>query len=142
MRSFQAGHYGTKARSMVDGQSHHSFSNNSNRYFGNATLTSNLINTRPGKKQLKSYINSLTKELLINFRLKLFFYFRIETIKTIPNSSFGQDFSSRIFCQPRTPSLIQKTKTEIPKQNVGIESAQTRESIQSSRVDPNVQQLR
>ncbi|XP_051158914.1 uncharacterized protein LOC127280121 isoform X2 [Leptopilina boulardi] len=47
------GHYttGKSPRSIADGQSQHSFSNNSSRYFGNATLTSNLINTRPELRQ-------------------------------------------------------------------------------------------
>ncbi|XP_043479976.1 vasorin isoform X3 [Leptopilina heterotoma] len=46
------GHYtGKSTRSVADGQSQHSFSNNSSRYFGNATLTSNLINTRPELRQ-------------------------------------------------------------------------------------------
>ena len=49
VRQSQPGHYtGKSARSVADGQSQHSFGNSSNRYFGNATLTSNLINTRPG----------------------------------------------------------------------------------------------
>ena len=49
VRQSQPGHYsGKSTRSVADGQSQHSFSNNSSRYFGNATLTSNLINTRPG----------------------------------------------------------------------------------------------
>lgn len=49
LRQSQSGHYtGKSSRSVADGQSQHSFSNNSSRYFGNATLTSNLINTRPG----------------------------------------------------------------------------------------------
>lgn len=45
----QTGHYSTKARSIADGQSQHSFSNNSTRYFANAALASNLVSTRPGQ---------------------------------------------------------------------------------------------
>lgn len=46
----QSGHYSGKVstRSLADGQSQHSFSNNSTRYFANAALTSNLVSTRPG----------------------------------------------------------------------------------------------
>ncbi|KAK2582516.1 hypothetical protein KPH14_004813 [Odynerus spinipes] len=49
----QAGHYGGKVstRSIADGQSQHSFSNNSTRYFANTTLGSNLVNTRPELRQ-------------------------------------------------------------------------------------------
>ncbi|XP_012232224.2 vasorin [Linepithema humile] len=47
----QTGHYSTKARSIADGQSQHSFSNNSTRYFANAALASNLVNTRPELRQ-------------------------------------------------------------------------------------------
>ncbi|KAG7208654.1 hypothetical protein KM043_014859 [Ampulex compressa] len=48
----QAGHYGGKStRSVADGQSQHSFSNNSTRYFANTTLASNLVNTRPELRQ-------------------------------------------------------------------------------------------
>ncbi|XP_076245128.1 leucine-rich repeat and fibronectin type-III domain-containing protein hattifattener [Calliopsis andreniformis] len=50
----QAGHYSTKmstTRSVVDGQSQHSFSNTSTRYFTNNTLSSNLANTRPELRQ-------------------------------------------------------------------------------------------
>jgi len=46
----QTGHYSSKvsARSIADGQSQHSFSNNSTRYFSNTALASNLVSTRPG----------------------------------------------------------------------------------------------
>ncbi|CAL7949250.1 unnamed protein product [Xylocopa violacea] len=49
----QAGHYSGKVstRSVVDGQSQHSFSNTSTRYFGNNTLASNLANTRSELRQ-------------------------------------------------------------------------------------------
>ncbi|XP_019697372.2 uncharacterized protein LOC109503934 isoform X1 [Harpegnathos saltator] len=49
----QAGHYSGKVstRSIADGQSQHSFSNNSTRYFANAALASNLVNTRPELRQ-------------------------------------------------------------------------------------------
>ncbi|KAF7382767.1 hypothetical protein HZH66_013169 [Vespula vulgaris] len=49
----QAGHYGGKVstRSVADGQSQHSFSNNSTRYFANTTLGSNLVNSRPELRQ-------------------------------------------------------------------------------------------
>ncbi|XP_066597843.1 uncharacterized protein haf isoform X2 [Prorops nasuta] len=49
----QVGHYGGKVttRSVADGQSQHSFSNNSSRYFANGALTSNLVNTRPELRQ-------------------------------------------------------------------------------------------
>ncbi|XP_012057851.1 PREDICTED: uncharacterized protein LOC105620986 [Atta cephalotes] len=49
----QTGHYSSKisARSIADGQSQHSFSNNSTRYFSNTALTSNLVNTRPELRQ-------------------------------------------------------------------------------------------
>jgi len=47
----QTGHYSSKvsARSIADGQSQHSFSNNSTRYFSNTALASNLVSTRPGQ---------------------------------------------------------------------------------------------
>ncbi|XP_015600327.1 uncharacterized protein LOC107270128 [Cephus cinctus] len=49
----QAGHYGGKVapRSIADGQSQHSFSNNSNRYFANNALATNLVNSRPELRQ-------------------------------------------------------------------------------------------
>lgn len=49
----QTGHYSGKVstRSIVDGQSQHSFSNTSTRYFGNNTLSSNLANTRSELRQ-------------------------------------------------------------------------------------------
>ncbi|XP_031828498.1 leucine-rich repeat and fibronectin type-III domain-containing protein hattifattener [Nomia melanderi] len=49
----QTGHYSGKisTRSVVDGQSQHSFSNTSTRYFTNNTLSSNLANTRPELRQ-------------------------------------------------------------------------------------------
>ncbi|CAK9816600.1 Leucine-rich repeats and immunoglobulin-like domains protein 2 [Anthophora quadrimaculata] len=49
----QTGHYSGKVstRSVVDGQSQHSFSNTSARYFGNNTLSSNLANTRSELRQ-------------------------------------------------------------------------------------------
>ncbi|XP_072752260.1 uncharacterized protein Haf isoform X2 [Anoplolepis gracilipes] len=49
----QIGHYSGKvsARSIADGQSQHSFSNNSTRYFANTALASNLVNTRPELRQ-------------------------------------------------------------------------------------------
>ncbi|XP_078041964.1 leucine-rich repeat and fibronectin type-III domain-containing protein hattifattener [Augochlora pura] len=49
----QTGHYSGKisARSVVDGQSQHSFTNTSTRYFANNTLSSNLTNTRPELRQ-------------------------------------------------------------------------------------------
>ncbi|XP_076182495.1 leucine-rich repeat and fibronectin type-III domain-containing protein hattifattener [Ptiloglossa arizonensis] len=49
----QTGHYSGKVstRSVVDGQSQHSFSNTSTRYFTNNTLSSNLANTRPELRQ-------------------------------------------------------------------------------------------
>ncbi|XP_011173079.1 vasorin isoform X2 [Solenopsis invicta] len=49
----QAGHYSSKvsARSIADGQSQHSFSNNSTRYFSNTALASNLVSTRPELRQ-------------------------------------------------------------------------------------------
>ncbi|KOC59651.1 Carboxypeptidase N subunit 2 [Habropoda laboriosa] len=49
----QTGHYSGKVstRSVVDGQSQHSFSNTSTRYFGNNTLSSNLANTRSELRQ-------------------------------------------------------------------------------------------
>ncbi|XP_033195282.2 leucine-rich repeat and fibronectin type-III domain-containing protein hattifattener isoform X2 [Bombus vancouverensis nearcticus] len=49
----QTGHYSGKVstRSVVDGQSQHSFSNTSTRYFANNTLTSNLANTRSELRQ-------------------------------------------------------------------------------------------
>ncbi|KAI4488405.1 hypothetical protein M0804_005253 [Polistes exclamans] len=49
----QTVHYGGKisTRSVADGQSQHSFSNNSTRYFANTTLGSNLVNSRPELRQ-------------------------------------------------------------------------------------------
>ncbi|XP_034183932.1 leucine-rich repeat and fibronectin type-III domain-containing protein hattifattener [Osmia lignaria lignaria] len=49
----QTGHYGGKVstRTVVDGQSQHSFSNTSTRYFGNNMLSSNLANTRSELRQ-------------------------------------------------------------------------------------------
>ncbi|XP_076642288.1 leucine-rich repeat and fibronectin type-III domain-containing protein hattifattener [Halictus rubicundus] len=49
----QTGHYSGKisTRSVVDGQSQHSFTNTSTRYFANNTLSSNLANTRPELRQ-------------------------------------------------------------------------------------------
>ncbi|XP_054016478.1 uncharacterized protein LOC128896928 isoform X2 [Hylaeus anthracinus] len=50
----QTGHYNSgkvSTRSVVDGQSQHSFSNTSTRYFTNNTLSSNLANTRPELRQ-------------------------------------------------------------------------------------------
>lgn len=47
----QTSHYGGKVQRLVaDGQSQHSFSNNS-RHFANATLTNNLVNSRPELRQ-------------------------------------------------------------------------------------------
>ncbi|XP_012275452.1 uncharacterized protein LOC105697055 [Orussus abietinus] len=49
----QTSHYPNKVsgRSVADGQSQHSFSNNSTRYFANSALASNLVNTRPELRQ-------------------------------------------------------------------------------------------
>lgn len=39
---------GTKPRSVADGQSQHSFSNNSGRYLNSAAYNSGLVSSRPG----------------------------------------------------------------------------------------------
>lgn len=84
LRQSQSGHYttGKSPRSIADGQSQHSFSNNSSRYFGNATLTSNLINTRPGL----FFLASVKKKIKLNN--KKIFFFRTTTIASIIGSSF------------------------------------------------------
>lgn len=43
-----------KTRSIADGQSQHSFSNNSGRYLGNA-FTAGLVSSRPGLKHFNNF---------------------------------------------------------------------------------------
>lgn len=44
-------------RSLADGQSHHSFSNHSQRDYLNSAFPSNLVNSRPGKYTKNTKIN-------------------------------------------------------------------------------------
>ncbi|XP_076667459.1 leucine-rich repeat and fibronectin type-III domain-containing protein hattifattener [Andrena cerasifolii] len=62
----QTGHYSTKVsttRSVVDGQSQHSFSNTSTRYFTNNTLSSNLANTRPELRQSRQSLTAASDRM-------------------------------------------------------------------------------
>ncbi|KAK9304569.1 hypothetical protein QLX08_004016 [Tetragonisca angustula] len=62
----QTGHYSGKisTRSIVDGQSQHSFSNtNSTRYFGNNTLSSNLANTRSELRQSRQSLTAASDRM-------------------------------------------------------------------------------
>lgn len=70
----QTGHYSSKARSIADGQSQHSFSNNSTRYFSNTALASNLVSTRPGRLSARARIFSVALRYLIVQPSTLFNY--------------------------------------------------------------------
>ncbi|XP_057327727.1 leucine-rich repeat and fibronectin type-III domain-containing protein 3 [Microplitis mediator] len=64
----QASHYGGKisSRSVADGQSQHSFGNNSSRYFANTALASNLVNTRPELRQSRQSLAAASDRMSRN----------------------------------------------------------------------------
>ncbi|XP_063984183.1 leucine-rich repeat and fibronectin type-III domain-containing protein 5 isoform X2 [Diachasmimorpha longicaudata] len=64
----QASHYGGKisTRSIADGQSQHSFSNNSSRYFANTALANNLVNTRPELRQSRQSLAAASDRMSRN----------------------------------------------------------------------------
>jgi Leucine-rich repeat (LRR) protein len=64
----QASHYGGKisTRSVADGQSQHSFSNNSSRYFANAALANNLVNSRPELRQSRQSLAAASDRMSRN----------------------------------------------------------------------------
>ncbi|KAK0083784.1 hypothetical protein PV325_008242 [Microctonus aethiopoides] len=65
----QASHYGggkISTRSVADGQSQHSFSNNSSRYFANAALANNIANTRPELRQSRQSLAAASDRMSRN----------------------------------------------------------------------------
>ncbi|XP_074097350.1 leucine-rich repeat and fibronectin type-III domain-containing protein hattifattener isoform X2 [Cotesia typhae] len=64
----QASHYGGKisSRSVADGQSQHSFGNNSSRYFANTALANNLVNTRPELRQSRQSLAAASDRMSRN----------------------------------------------------------------------------